>query len=472
MTPKRKQINRRKFIVDAGCAAIGCTTFFSTLINMKAIAAAAVDKMARPAESGDYRALVCVLLAGGADSHNILIPHGEAEYNEYLVTRSNLAIPRTEIRSLNHTGQGGRTYGLHPGMPEIQSLFNEGKAAFIANVGTLIEPTTKAQYESGMHAVPTGLFSHADQIMHWQTGRPGERYSPGWGGRIADLVQSMNANQNMSMNISLNGRNLFQNGQQTVDFSIRSSGNIGINGYENTGTYHAIRNAAIDNMLDQEYQDVFEQTYVNTLKNSKEASTLFNEAINNLPEFATQFSDNSLSERFKMIAKVMAVREQLGFSRQTFFVNYGGWDHHDGVLEQQAEKLPILSAALGEFQQVLEELGISNNVTTFSISDFSRTLTSNGNGSDHAWGGNAMVIGGSVNGGQIYGDYPSLDLDNPLMLRRGRIIPTTSAQEYIAEMALWFGVTPGDINDILPDLPNFFDTSDGGYPLGFLNPIV
>lgn len=472
MTPKQKQINRRKFIADASCAAIGCTTFFSTLINMKAIAAAAVDKMAMPPESGDYRALVCVLLAGGADSHNILIPRGEAEYNEYFTTRSNLAIPRSEIRSLNHNGQGGRSYGLHPGMPEIQSLFNEGKAAFVANVGTLIEPTTKLQYESGNHALPAGLFSHADQIMHWQTGRPGERYAPGWGGRIADLVQSMNANQNMSMNISLNGRNLFQNGQQTVDFSIRSSGNIGINGYENTGTYHAIRNAAIDNLLDQEYQDVFEQTYVNTLKNSKEASTLFNEAINNLPEFTTVFSDNSLSERFKMIAKVMAVREQLGFSRQTFFVNYGGWDHHDGVLEQQAEKLPVLSAALGEFQQALEELGISNNVTTFSISDFSRTLTSNGNGSDHAWGGNAMVIGGSVNGGQIYGEYPSLELDNPLMLRRGRIIPTTSAQEYIAEMALWFGVSPSDVNDILPDLPNFFDTSSGTYPLGFLNPIA
>jgi len=169
------------------------------------------------------------------------------------------------------------------------------------------------------------------------------------------------------------------------------------------------------------------------------------------------------------VAKVIASREALGFTRQTFFINFGGWDHHDGVLEKQADKLPILSAALGEFNTVLEELGVGSNVTTFTISDFGRTLTSNGNGSDHAWGGNALVMGGSINGGEIYGSYPSLELDSELMLRRGRLIPTVSAAEYIAEMALWFGVSPSDVNDILPDLPNFFDTLQGGYPLGFMN---
>lgn len=470
MSPKRRQINRRKFLVDAGCAALGTTTLFSTMINMKAIAAAALDKNPEPKSENDYKALVCILLAGGIDSHNVLIPRGDFEHDEYLTTRSNLAIPKSAILPLNHGGQGGRQYGLHPGMPEVQTLFNQGKAAFVANVGTLIQPTSKEEYESGNHALPVGLFSHSDQIMHWQTGRPGERATHGWGGRMADLIQSMNANQNLSMSFSLSGRNQFQSGQQTVDFSIRPNGNVGIDGFDSENDYNVMRNAAITNMLEAEYEDVFEQTYVNTLKGSAEGSLQFREAIENLPEFNTTFSETRLSEQLQMIAKVIAVRNELGFSRQTFFVNFGGWDHHDGVLEKQEEQLPILSAALGEFMSALEELNVSDKVTTFTISDFGRTLTGNGNGSDHAWGGNALVVGGGLNGGEIYGEYPSLELENPLMLRRGRLIPTVSAAEYMAEFALWFGVTPSDVNDILPDLPNFFDTMSGGHPLGFLAP--
>lgn len=454
---------------DAGCAALGTTTLFSTMINMKAIGAAALDKNPIPKSGDDYKALVCILLAGGMDSHNVLIPKGDNEHNEYVSTRSNLAIPKSQILSLNHSGQDGRQYGVHPTMPELQELFNSGKAAFVANVGTLIQPTTKVQYEGNTHPRPVGLFSHSDQIMHWQTGRPGERASHGWGGRMADLIQSTNANQNLPMNFSLSGRNTFQSGQESIDFSINTNGSAGIDGFDNDNTYHTLRNAAINNMLEAEYQDVFEQTYVNTLKGSAEGSVQFSEALDSLPPFDTTFSDTRLSDQLKMVAKVIASREALGFSRQTFFINFGGWDHHDGVLEKQADKLPILSAALGEFNSVLEELGVGSNVTTFTISDFGRTLTSNGNGSDHAWGGNALVMGGGINGGEIYGNYPSLELDSELMLRRGRLIPTVSAAEYIAEMALWFGVSPSDVNDILPDLPNFFDTLQGGYPLGFMN---
>ena len=471
MAPKKRTIDRRRFLSDAGCAALGTTTLFSTMINMKAIAAAALDKNPSPKSGGDYKALVCILLAGGMDSHNVLTPRGENEHAEYVNTRFNLAIPKSQVLPLNHGGQGGKQYGVHPNMPEVQELFNSGKAAFVANVGTLIQPTTKEQYQGNGHPLPVGLFSHSDQIMHWQTGRPGERASHGWGGRMADLIQSMNTNQNLSMNFSLSGRNQFQSGQQTVDFSIKTNGSVGIDGFDNDNSYHTLRNAAINNMLEAEYQDVFEETYINTLKGSAEGSVQFQEAINNLEDFNTTFSDTRLSDQLKMVAKVIAARQELGFSRQTFFINYGGWDHHDGVLEKQAEKLPILSAALGEFNAAMEELGTGSNVTTFTISDFGRTLTSNGNGSDHAWGGNALVVGGGLNGGEIYGDYPSLELDSDRMLRRGRLIPSVSAAEYLAELALWFGVSPSDVNDILPDLPNFFDTLGGEYPLGFMNPI-
>jgi len=472
MALKRKDITRRKFLLDAGCAALGTSTLFSTMINMKAISAAALDKNPGPKSGDDYKALVCILLAGGIDSHNILIPRGDQEHAEYLTTRSNLAIPKNSILPLNHGGQGGRSYGIHPGMPEVQELFNQGNAAFVANVGTLIQPTTKEEYESDAHPLPLGLYSHSDQIMHWQTGRPGERSNHGWGGRMADLIQSMNANQNISMNFSLSGRNQFQSGQQTIDFSIKPNGNVGIEGFDSDNTYNVMRNAAINSMLEAEYQDLFEQTYVNTLKGSAEGTVQFQEAIENVPEFATEFSETRLSDQMKMVAKVIASREELGFTRQTFFVLFGGWDHHDGVLEKQEEQLPVLSAALGEFMGALEEINATDKVTTFTISDFGRTLTSNGNGSDHAWGGNALVVGGGLNGGEIYGEYPSLELEGPLMLRRGRLIPSVSAAEYMAELAMWFGVSPTDVNDILPDLPNFFDTQSGGYPLGFLNPTV
>ncbi len=469
MSPTRNQISRRKFIYNTGCAALGSTTLLSSLINLQAIGAAFADKRAVPARSGEYKALVCILLSGGADSHNILIPKGVAEHGAYEITRSNLAIPRGEVLALNHNGQEGRKYGLHPGMPKVQQLFNEGKAAFVANVGTLLEPLSTEQFQNRSVPLPLGLFSHSDQVMHWQTGRPGERNSHGWAGRMADLIGSQNTNENISMNISLNGRNNFQSGANSVEFSVKSNGNVGINGYASESDYYSLRNAAIDNMLDAQYQDLFEKTYIETLTKSKDGSVQFIEALDQLEPFTTTFSDTNLSARMHMVAKVIAIREALGFERQTFFINYGGWDNHDQVLENQAAKLPELDDALAEFNAAINELGVQDGVTTFTISDFARTLTSNGNGSDHAWGGNMMVMGGKVNGGEIYGTYPMLEEGSEFMLNRGRVIPTTSVAEYIAELALWFGVSPGDVSEILPDLVNFYDVNSGGQPIGFMN---
>lgn len=462
---KKNTQSRRAFLKNTGCAALASTTMLSSLINMKAIASAAFDKSEVP---GDYKAMVCILLAGGADSHNMLIPRGNSEYNEYLTTRSNLAIPKSQILSLNHPPSNGKMFGVHPDMPQTRSLFNTGKLAWLSNVGTLIEPITKAQYESNSAMTPLGLFSHSDQIKHWQTGRPGDRTSHGWGGRISDLIQSQNANPNLSMNVSLSGNNFFQNGENSTEFSIKSDGQFGLNGFGTDNNYHTIRDAAINNILERDYADIYKKTYTNTMKKSVEGSLEMEEALSAVSEFNTQFSNSTLSEQLKMIAKVIAAREDLGFSRQTFFINFGGWDHHDEILESQQEKLPVLDSALGEFMQVLQELGVANNVTTFTISDFGRTLTSNGDGSDHAWGGNAMVMGGAVNGGQIYGESPSLELDSELMLPRGVLIPTTSASEYFAELATWFGVSQGDLFDIFPDLSNFYSPGSG-YPIGFMN---
>lgn len=471
MTPYKNKsgISRRKFIYRSGCAALGCTTLFSSLINMKAIAAAAMDK--GMSSTGDYRALVCVLLNGGADTHNMLIPRSNSAYQAYALTRSNLAIPQANILNLNHTAINGNLYGVHPAMPEIRTLFNSGKLSFVSNIGTLVEPVTKAQYLANSKPLPLGLFSHSDQAKHWQTGRPGEKNSYGWAGRMADLVQSQNTNQIINMGISLDGTNHFQSGSSGGGFAIKSTDAIGINGYGTNALYHNLRDVAINNMIDENYQDLYEKTYMNTLKNGKAGADQLTEAMTGVSEFSSNFSSGTLSQKFRSVARIIAARETLGFTRQTFFINYSGWDHHDDILTSQEDKVPELSKALSEFQNVLQNMGVSNGVTTFTISDFGRTLTSNGNGSDHGWGGNMMVMGGSVEGGQIFGNYPTLSMENNLMLPRGVVIPSTSSTEYLSELALWFGISPGDVNDIFPDLPNFFNTAGGGFPIGFLNPV-
>lgn len=469
MSKHDKDISRRKFLGQASCAALGTTTLFSSLINLKAINAAAVANSSF-ALSNDYKALVCILLGGGNDSFNMLIPKSTPEWTEYSITRSNLAIPQNDILQIDPLNSGNLTLGVHPSMPEVQQLFNNGRLAFINNVGTLVEPTTKAQYQSGIHPLPLGLYSHSDQTQQWQTGRPHERSSIGWGGRVADLVQDMNTNENISMNISLSGTNIFQQSSNTIEFAIGPEGATGLLGYgPGTWLFDSLRTQAVNTMLDAAYQDIYKKTYASTLKGSIDANIEFEEAINMQDPMITEFSENELSQSLAMIAKVIQARQDLGFTRQIFFVHFGGWDHHDEVLLAQEDMLGDVSTALDEFNNAMNELQVENDVTTFSVSEFARTLTSNGNGTDHAWGGNVMVMGGAVNGANLYGAYPSLALNNPLEVGGGVLIPTTSADEYFAELALWFGVENGELYDIFPNLSNFYPIGSVDPPIGFLN---
>ena len=464
----RKHINRRKFIGQASCAAVGYTTLFSTLLNLKAANAAAMANSATFLNN-DYRAMVCIMLGGGNDSFNMLMPKGNPEWGEYAVTRSNLAIPQNDIRQIYPNTSDGREYGVHPAMPEVQQLFNDSKLAFVTNVGTLVEPTTINQFWNESVQLPLGLLSHSDQSAHWQTALPQARTATGWGGKIADLIGDMNTNQNISMNISLNGSNVFQTGNNAVEYVIDPyEGSIGIWGYGEQWSFNEMRTQAIDEMLARNYQDIFKETYKDVVENSRDAHLEFSAALNTLNPFQTQFTDDpwGLSERFHMIAKIIAVRDILGMSRQTFYIDFGGWDHHDEVLNAQDEMLGILSKALNEFRLALEEINMFDCVTTFTISDFARTLTSNGNGTDHGWGGNCLVMGGSVNGKEIYGDYPVLALNSNLDIGGGVLIPTLSADQYFREISNWFGVSGTDMPIILPNIGNFSAT-----PIGFMQTI-
>jgi uncharacterized protein (DUF1501 family) len=460
--------SRRDFIRQFGIAALG-TTFSSSVLQLKAIKSA----IQRSSDTrSDYKALVCFFQTGGNDSFNMLIPRGTAEHEEYAITRSNLAIPQGDILPINPLTSDGKQYGLHPALPGIRDLFDNGKLSFISNIGSLIAPTTKHDYQNNLVPLPLGLFSHSDQIQQWQTASPHLRTPYGWGGGLANLMQDQNENENISMNISTAGTNVFQYGQDVVEFSISPYGGIeGISGYDGEATagfnYH--RTNAIDEMLNKDYENIYKDTYAKVLRNARDGSQEFQNALDSVGSLNTTFTNNRISRSFRIIAQTIAAREILGFNRQIFYVEYSGWDHHDGLLNAQANKFEIVNNAFVEFAAALEELGMFDEVTTFSISEFGRTLTSNGNGSDHAWGGNVMAMGGAVNGQEMYGTYPSLELGNPLDIRTGVLIPTTANDLYFAELALWFGVDPSELSNLFPNIGNFYDTGSGIPPIGLMN---
>jgi uncharacterized protein (DUF1501 family) len=459
--------NRRKFLKLAGLASLGLSTPVISAFNLKAMQAAANDNSS---SKDDYKALVCFFMSGGNDSFNMLVPKGDAEYNEYSVTRSDMALPQGELHALQALNGNGKTFGLHPSLNGTANLFNNGHLAFVTNTGTLVEPTTKQQYQNNSVRLPLGLFSHSDQQHHWQTANPGERTTVGWGGKVADLIHDVNSNPIISMNISLSGTNIFQYGETLAEFSINpTSGASNINGYNNNWGINKERRKAIDKFFEREYDDIYEQTYINILKSGQQGSSQFQEAIEAVPDFNTVFEEDKVSQSFKMIAKTIAARQALGFKRQIFFIRYNGWDHHNDLLALQEEMFKTVDKGFMSFAEVLNELDVFDKVTTFTMSDFSRTLTSNGNGTDHAWGGNAMVMGGSVDGQKLYGQYPSLELGNPVELGKGVLLPTTANDLYFAELALWFGVNKSELPTIFPNISNFYDISSTEKPLGFLN---
>lgn len=465
-------LSRRRFLGQANCAAISSLPILNTLLNLKLAGALAAD----PPPASEYRAVVCIFLNGGCDSFNMLVPRGasatSAEYLEYKNVRQDLALPYNQLLAINPTNNPGLGLGLHPGMPEIQTLFEAGHAAFVANVGTLIEPVTLSQYSDGSKPLPLGLFSHSDQIEQWQTSMPHTRSGIGWAGRAADILSSLNTDNGVSMNVSLSGSNVFQTGNSVFEYAISESGATALTGYAKNwqagGALEQFRGAAVDGMLAQQYSNLLQHSFARSERHAIDAYDIFTNATNGSLPVGSTFPSSALGQQLQMIAKTIAGRDALGAKRQTFFISYGGWDHHDEVIANQSAMLPIVSQAIGAFYNALTLLSIQNNVTLFLASDFGRTLTSNGRGSDHAWGGNSLVVGGSVMGQKIYGQYPSLYEDNPLDTGRGRLIPTTGVDEYFAELALWLGVPKSSLPLVLPNIGNFYDINSSDPPLGFL----
>ncbi len=493
-----KRIGRRAFLGQASCAGLGYLSLMNSLINLKALQSAAIANSV-VYDFSNYKAIVCILLAGGNDSYNMLVPYDNASYDEYVTARSGLysagglalGKPPTYTNGNLDTGsnlqagflsgytQGGKQWAVHPQMTRVKELFENGRLAFLSNVGTKLRAdTNQGNYEQSQHS-PIGLFSHADQIQQWQTGIPNIRSAKGWAGKMADLIGDCNSNQNISMNVSLSGSNIFQTGDITIEYAIDPyQGAVGLDGYSPNPMYHTevLRSEAVDSLIGQHYQDIFQATYMDVIRNARDGFIEFDAALQNSISFgANDFPDTELGASMEMIARTIDVRDILGFTRQVFFVTVGGWDHHDEVLDNQFGMLAMVSDALGAFQDAMGPgvLNMEDSVLTMMISEFGRTIKSNGNGSDHAWGGNTFVMGGPglVNGGQIFGNYPSMDLDsNPSNVdSSGRFIPDLSTDEYFAEVAKWFGVPSSDLTTLFPNLAEFYDPNAPQLPIGFLN---
>ncbi len=524
MTTENKQqaaAHRRSLLkAAAGCGMMTNTSLLATLFNLQATKAIASGNSG----AGGYKALVCLFMFGGNDTYNTLVPYdGDAssgEYGDYHAVRGGfdtgvagnpfeggLALEQSTL--LQIPGPGGRTFGLHPGYGEdvndasrpsggngIKGLYDAQKLAFIGNIGSLNRPTTRAEYNSNTSgARPIGLFSHADHQKHWMTGLPNSRsHVTGWGGKMADMLLDTNLNPAVSMNISTNGVNLFQSGSNVVPYSIGSGYNstnpvnaplLGnnpatqVSGYNaDNGNYNVgnlrdqIFSRNIDSFLGQTYGNLLAQSMADTTRNSVDAAIEFNAAVNSVVFNDTQFDNEDLSRRLRVIAKVIGAQNTLQQTRQVFFVSIGGWDNHSGLIGSHNLRLPRVSRAISSFYSAMAELGVENDVTLFTASDFARTLGTNGQGSDHAWGGCHMVCGGCVKGGNIYGKFPT-SLLNPvdpfagnLNLGRGRMIPTTSVDEMAAELAMWFGIDNSqDLELMLPQIREFFPAGGTTGPL-------
>lgn len=467
----KKNMNRREFIYGSSLMAVSASLYLcgcSGGSGSKTPGSLPSSAVPSTALQNKNRAMVYLILGGGNDSYNMLVPTDESSYNDYRVSRSNLALERSELLELNgFTDSNGKTFGLHPSMSEVQKLFNGKKLSFIANVGPLVEPTTKKDFVDNKANLPLGLMSHADQFRHWQTSIPDQRVNKGWFGKLADQIQPNRKKEQISMNISLGGTNILQLGDEAREYSITKNGSTGLIINEQKSELDRELFKSFNTVLNRKYDDIFEKTYMDTTIEAQTQHEIFRDATEKV-DIKTSFSDSELSQQFKMVAKSISAANNLNMPKQTFFLHYYGWDHHDELLDNHSRMLGVVSKALSEFDASLEELGLEDNVITFTGSDFGRSLTSNGNGTDHGWGGNVMVMGKDIDGAKVFGEYPDLKLDSDLDIGGGVLIPTTSTDEMFFELAVWFGANSNKIKTILPNIDNFYGNDEKKSRLGFI----
>ena len=439
--------NRRSFITYASLAAAGNALGLRPFGALNALAQT----------TSDYKALVCIFLFGGNDANNMLVPFDTTGYAAYSSIRGPLALAQNTLLPLTPTPN----FAINPNLPDVQTLFNSKNAAFVANVGTLIQPLTRAQYLAGQTA-PVNLFSHPDQQLEWQNAAISAATPTGWAGRIADVLgTSYNQGAQIPMITSVAGDTLYCNGNATAPVSI-SPGNLGASSCSE-GSECAARQAAAQALLTMNSGVSLIQADDSITTNAYAYAKTLSDAVQSVTPLQTVFPASSVGAQLKQIAQIIQVRAALGVQRQIFFASIGNFDTHADQINLQSALLASLSPSLTAFYNATVELGVASNVTSFTMSDFSRTFQPNSNsGSDHAWGSHHIVFGGAVKGGQIYGAYPTLALGGPDDSgSNGRWVPSTSSAQYAATLAQWFGVSAANLPTVLPTIGNFSSNNLG-----------
>ncbi len=470
--------SRRQFLRTASMASMAGLYASPFLLELNSLAA-----MAQGTGTSDYRALVCVFLQGGNDGHGTVIATDPDSYAAFVQARSGapgLAYPMSELLPITlKTPQSGRTFALNPYLTGVQNLFNAGRAAIVANSGTLVVPATKAQVNASSVPLPASLFSHFDQTAAWQAiaSNGGSAEHVGWGGAVADLIEGMNMNSNsMFTCISTAGIALFLSGQSSYQLNVTSAGPIPISGLAQPLFGQATGTNALASILTADESNLFAKEYEVVINRSTQAQATLSssmltagpEGVPNPPQYldptSNKLMDNPLATSLQTVARIIGGRAGLGVTRQIFFVQLGSFDTHNNQAQQHATLLTQLGQALEYFDGVMVAAGMGDQVTTFTASDFGRTLTSNSNGTDHGWGSHHFVVGGAVQGQDMYGQYPVIGVNQANDLGAGRLIPTTSVDQYAGTLARWFGLSDGQIRQVFPNFGNF-----GSSPyLGFM----
>ena len=451
--------SRREFLRTASRLSIAGTAAPFAL-NLATIGAAAAQS------ATDYRALVCVFLYGANDHNNTVIPFDTTSYAAYTAARSAIARPMSALLPLTSSvplagANAGRQFALPAELGALMPIWDAGKLAVMANVGPLIVPTTKIQYNNLSVPLPPKLFSHNDQQSVWQASSP-EGARAGWGGRIGDLMASQNANTIFTCN-SISGSAVFVAGQTTVAYQLSTAGSTAISGITGSLFGSASASASLRSLITSGGANIFTQDLADTARRSIDANVSLSAALANAPDLAppADVATNSLAAQLSVVARMIAARNTLGAKRQVFFVSLGGWDTHNNQLTTQPNLHALVASALSYFYGATVSLGISDRVTTFTGSDFGRTLTSNGDGCDHGWGSHHFVMGGAVKGQQHYGTFPVMGVNNNDEVGSGRLLPTTSVDQYAATLARWFGVSDTDMRLVLPNIGNFGSSNVG-----------